>query len=451
MTRTATSIEAAVAIAAQTSVEPDYRDPVHRMCQLLDGGSFEAVHRREGSGILVARGRIDGAGVVAYCTDGARGGGALGVAECPWIVEAIDLAVAENCPVVGVWHSGGAKPADGVAALDGLGQVYAAMVRASGRVPQLSLVLGPAAGGAAYAAALSDVVVMSEAGRLFTHGPDVVRAVTGEVVDAAGLGGPEVHGRSGVAHLTAGSEAAAYRQAREVVALLTKPGHYDLARLRSLKDPSALLPGSPRQAYDVHPLVEQVLDHDTFTELQAGWAANIVVGLGRLGGRTVGVVANNPAHDGGCLDSPAAEKAARFVRTCDAFGVPLVVVADVAGHLPGVDRERDGAARRDVKLPHAFAGAEVPRVTLVTRRAGGDAAVAMNSRALGATAVLAWPGAELAADMAVDTSTGASGLDEAIDVGMVDEVVDPILTRRRLAELLAAAPAGRGRHGNIPL
>jgi acetyl-CoA/propionyl-CoA carboxylase carboxyl transferase subunit len=383
MTRTATSIEAAVAIAAQTSVEPDYRDPVHRMCQLLDSGSFEAIHRQEGSGVVVARGRIDGAGVVVYCTDGTRAGDAIGPADCPPIVEAIDLAVAENCPVVGMWHSARAQAGGTV---DGLGRVYATMVHASGRVPQLTLVLGPAAGTAAHAAALSDVVV---------------------VVGDAG---------SGVAHLTAGSEAAAYRRTREVVALLTRPGRYDLERLRSLKDPSALLPADPAQPYDVRPLVEQLVDHDSFIELQAAWATGVVVGLGRLGGRTVGIVAN----DGGHPDSGAAEKAARFVRTCDTFGIPLVVVADVTGRLG-----------RDVDLAHAFAEAVAPRVTLVTR-AHGTAAAAMNSRALDATAVVAWPGTELAADV-------------------VDEVVDPVMTRRRLAELLASAPAGRGRHGNISL
>jgi len=435
MTRTPTHIEAAVAIAAETSVEPDYRDPVHRMSQLLDAGSLEPVHRREALGALVARGRIDGAEVVAFATDGRRLGGMLDADECRLIAEAVDDAAARRCPVIGIWHSVGTLPAESA------GDIYAAMVRASGTVPQLAVVPGPAAGAAAFGVALADVVIMSAAGRLYTAGPDEVRAVNGEEADPATLGGPEVHARCGAAHVVTEFEADTYRRARELVTLFTRPGLYDLESLRTHRDPSALLPASAERGYDVRPLVAELVDRDSFVELQARWAPNIVAGLGRLGRRTVGVVANNPEHGGGRLDAAAAEKAARFVRMCDALGVPLVSVVDVPGHLPGPAREAAGAVRRGAKLLHAFAEAAVPRITLITRQAHGSAAIAMNSRSLGATAVVAWP----------DATPAAENYGEAVRSGAVDEVVEPADTRRRLGELLAAAPAGRGRHTNIPL
>jgi acetyl-CoA/propionyl-CoA carboxylase carboxyl transferase subunit len=463
---------------------PDHRDPVHRMTQLLDPGSLTVLARPDRAGVAVARGRIDGARVVAYCTDGTRMGGAIGVDECPLIVEAIDLAVRERCPVIGIWHSGGAKLAEGVAAMDGIGRMFAAMVRASGRVLQVSVVLGPAAGGAAYGPALTDVVVMSDAGRVFVTGPDVVRAVTGEDIDMESLGGPSAHGRrSGVVHVTSGSEAAAYRDTRRLVSLVARPGLFDLSSIQSEQDLRALLPESPRRAYDVRPLVRAVLDGEPggqgLLELQPRWAANIVVGLGRLGGRTVGVLANNPLHKGGCLDSLSAEKASRFVRMCNTLGVPLLVIVDVPGYLPGVRQEWDGVVRRGAKLLHAFAEAVVPRVTLVTRKSYGGAYIAMNSTSLGATAVLAWPEAEVAV-MGASAAVGilhrrrlaataaherdalrealvreheraTGGVHRAVSIGAVDEVIDPAHTRRRIGEVLASAPAGRGHHCNIPL
>ncbi|MEV4320383.1 carboxyl transferase domain-containing protein [Actinocrispum sp. NPDC049592] len=473
--------QAAVAVAEPAAPEPDYRDPMHRMSQLLDPGTVEPIHLRPGLGVAVARGRINGSGVIVYCTDGSTKGGAIGVDECPLIVEAIDIAVRERCPVIGVWHSGGAKLAEGVEAMHGIGQMFAAMVRASGQILQLSVVLGPAAGGAAYGPALTDLVIMSDQGRVFVTGPDVVRTVTGEEIDMAGLGGPEAHGRkSGVVHITTDSETAAYSQAREVVTLFTKPGLYNLDSLTSSLDLRDLLPESPKRAYDVRPLVREIVDRDSFIELQPKWAANIVIGLGRLGGRTVGVIANNPLRKGGCLDSLSAEKASRFVRMCDEFGVPLVVVVDVPGYLPGVGQEWDGVVRRGAKLLHAFADAAVPRITLVTRKSYGGAYIAMNSRALGATSVVAWPDAEVAvmgakaavgilhrkklaavasdsereallAQLVAEHEVIAGGVGRAMSIGVVDEVIEPSQTRRRIGEILASAPAGRGHHRNIPL
>jgi acetyl-CoA/propionyl-CoA carboxylase carboxyl transferase subunit len=465
------------------SGEPDFRDPLARLAQLFDGNDCEPLNIADDSEVCTVAGRINGARVIAYCTDARKMGGALGAAGSRRIVEAIEIAVRERSPVIGVWHSGGAKLADGVESMDGVGQMFAAMTHASGRVPQISVVVGPAAGAAAYGPALTDMIIMAPAGRVFITGPDVVKSVTGEQIDMEGLGGPEPHSRrSGVAHMIAYSEPDAYRRARRLVTYFSRPGLIDLDRAGGGEDLRELLPASPRRAYDVRPLIRAILDSggdDGFDELQARWAPNIVTGLGRLAGRTIGVIASNPIRKAGCLDSLSAEKASRFVRMCDALGVSLLVVVDVPGYLPGVGQEWDGVVRRGAKLLHAFAEAVVPRVTLVTRKSYGGAYIAMNSRALGATAVFAWPEAEIAvmgaeaavgilhrkkiaaaADherealksrLAVEHSRIAGGTDRAMAIGVLDEVIPPCQTRRRLAEALAMAPAGRGFHGNIPL
>ena len=460
--------------------EVDPRDPELRLSKLLDPGSLQPLSPRDKSGVFAVRGTIDGAPVTAFATDATVMGGAMGSVGCRYIVDAIDTALRERVPVIGLWHCGGARLADGVEALDAVGQVFAAMIRASGRVPQISVVLGPAAGGAAYGPALTDLVIMSTSGRVFVTGPDVVRSVTGENVDMESLGGADTHGRrSGVVHITTDTDDAALNTARVVTSLLASQHIFELQALGPDPDLAALLPESAKRAYDVHPLIEGVLDKSTFVELHAKWAPNIVTGLGRLASRTVGVIANNPLRLGGCLDSPSAEKAARFVRMCDAFGVPLVVLVDVPGYLPGVGQEWDGIVRRGAKLLHAFGEAVVPRVTLVTRKAYGGAYIAMNARSLGANTVYAWPGAEVAvmgasaavgilhrkklaaappgerealhAALAAEHERIAGGVSRAMDIGVVDGVIEPSRTRTAVAEALASMPCGRGAHGNIPL
>jgi acetyl-CoA/propionyl-CoA carboxylase carboxyl transferase subunit len=457
----------------------DYRDPEVRLRALFDQGTLRLLVPRDDSGVLAARGEVDGAPVVAFATDATRMGGAMGTEGCRHVVDAIDAAVRERVPVLGLWHSGGARLAEGVVALDAVGQVFAAMVRASGRVPQISVVLGPAAGGAAYGPALTDIVVMSAAGRIFVTGPEVVRSVTGEQVDMERLGGPEPHGRrSGVVHVTTKDDESALAKARELASLLGRQGRIEPADVADDVDLAELLPEQTNRAYDVKPVVNALLAGPG-VELHAKWAPNIVTTLGRFAGRTVGVIANNPMRLGGCLDSTSAEKAARFVRMCDSLGVPLIVLVDVPGYLPGVGQEWDGVVRRGAKLLHAFAEAVVPRVTLVTRKAYGGAYIAMNSRSLGATAVFAWPNAEVAvmgasaavnilhrkklaaaapdqretlrAELIEEQARVAGGVNRALEIGVVDDVVKPIETRRRIAEALAAAPAARGAHGNIPL
>ncbi len=465
---------------AVSELDIDPRDPELRLGNLFDQGSLELLRERDKSGVLAAHGRIDGAPAVAYCTDATVMGGAMGTEGCRHIVDAIDAAVRERVPVIGLWHSGGARLAEGVEALHAVGLVFQAMIRASGRVPQISVVLGPAAGGAAYGPALTDLVIMSTGGRVFVTGPDVVRSVTGETVDMESLGGPDTHGRrSGVVHITTASDEDALAAARQATTLFAQQGSFDLAAAGADRDVADLLPDNRKRAYDVHPLIEGILDDSSSLELHTRWAPNIVTALGRLTGRTVGVIANNPLRLGGCLDSPSAEKAARFVRMCDAFGIPLVVLVDVPGYLPGVGQEWDGIVRRGAKLLHAFGESVVPRVTLVTRKTDGGAYIAMNSRALGANRVFAWPGAEVAvmgasaavgilhrkklaaappgerealhAQLAEEHERIAGGVSRAMELGVVDELIEPRETRRALAAALAAAPAGRGAHGNIPL
>jgi acetyl-CoA/propionyl-CoA carboxylase carboxyl transferase subunit len=466
------------------------RDPRERLAALFDPGTLEILdlggpeprgapraEHDDRSGVVAAAGLVHGSGAVAFASDPRVQGGAMGSAGCAAIVGAYAEATSRGVPVVGLWHSGGARLAEGAASLHAVGTVFAAMTAASGRVPQISVVLGPAAGGAAYGPALTDIVVLSGQGRIFVTGPDVVRSVTGEDVDMERLGGPEPHSRrSGVVHVVTDTDAEALGRARDLVAMLADQGKIGDDDAGS--DLSGLLPGSARRAYDVHALTDRLLDAPGI-ELHPRWAPNIVTILGRLAGRTIGVIANNPMRLGGCLDVASAEKSARFVRMCDAFGVPLVVLVDTPGYLPGVGQEWDGVVRCGAKLLHAFAEAVVPRVTLVTRKAYGGAYIAMNSRSLGATRVFAWPGAEVAvmgavaavrilhrralasvpperrsqaeAELAAEHEATVGGLQRAVDIGVIDAIIDPRHTRQELARAIAEAPQLKGAHANIPL
>jgi acetyl-CoA/propionyl-CoA carboxylase carboxyl transferase subunit len=473
------SSPATAPVPAQAGPTTLPRDPQERLAALFDPGTLDLLpaEQDDRSGVVAGVGLVHGAAVVAFASDARVQGGAMGTAGCAAIVAAYDEALSRGVPIVGLWHSGGARLAEGVASLHAVGTVFAAMTAASGRVPQISVVLGPAAGGAAYGPALTDIVILSGQGRIFVTGPDVVRSVTGEDVDMARLGGPEPHSRrSGVVHVVTQTDAEALEAARLLASMLSDQGK--IAEDAEERDLSGVLPESARRAYDVHLLTARLLDTPG-VELHPRWAPNIVTILGRLAGRTVGVVASNPMRLGGCLDAASAEKAARFVRMCDAFGVPLVVLVDVPGYLPGVGQEWDGVVRRGAKLLHAFAEATVPRVTLVTRKAYGGAYIAMNSRALGATRVFAWPGAEIAvmgavaavrilhrrtlasvpseqlheaeAQLAAEHEATAGGLQRAIELGVIDAIIEPSQTRQELARAIAEAPQLKGTHANIPL
>ncbi len=457
----------------------DPRDPESRIARLLDGGKFEFLIPRTDCGMVAVTGDIKGNKVVVFASDATIKSGALGVEGSKVIVTAYKAAMGAQVPIIGIWHSGGARLSDGVASLDAFGEVFQSMISASGRIPQLSLVLGPTAGGGAYGPALTDIVVLSPEGRIFVTGPDVVKSVTGEDTDMADLGGPEAHRKnSGLAHIIAADEDEAINDIRTLTDLFSNQGFMN-AEVKDI-DLAAFVPQSKVRTYEVHPLVEAILDTDAeHIELLSMWAPNMTTVLGRLGGATVGVLASNPAHIAGALDAAAGEKAARFVRTCDAFGIPLIVIADVQGFLPGAGQEWEGAVRRGAKLLHAFGEAVVPRVTLITRRAYGGAYVAMNSKALGATRVFAWPKAEVSvmgavaavrvlhrrilADLPVEQREAmelelaaehekiSGGVTRAVEIGAVDEIIDPAKTRSALAKVIAQAPHRRGAHGNIPL
>jgi acetyl-CoA/propionyl-CoA carboxylase carboxyl transferase subunit len=457
----------------------DRKDPQLRIERLVDNGSFEYLVPRTDCGMIAATGMVKGNKVIVFASDATSKSGALGIEGSHVILAAYREAMAYQLPIIGIWHSGGARLSDGVLSLDAFGQVFHAMVSASGRIPQLSLVLGPTAGGGAYGPALTDVVVLAPEGRIFVTGPDVVKSVTGEDIDIAALGGPEAHSKnSGVAHVIAPNEETAFNEIKDLVSLFADQGHFttDISEL----DLGKFVPGIDKRSYEVGPLIDAILDEDSEKlELLPMWAENMATVLGRLGGRTVGVIANNPSHIGGVLDAAAAEKAARFVRTCDAFGIPMIVIADVTGFLPGPGQEWEGAVRRGAKLLHAFAESVVPRVTLITRRAFGGAYVAMNSKSLGATRTFAWPTAEVSvmgavaavrvlhrrilAELPEDQRAGmelelaaehdriSGGIERAVEIGAVDEVISPQQTRRALAAALASAPHRRGTHTNIPL
>ncbi|CAB4843953.1 unannotated protein [freshwater metagenome] len=460
-----------------TAIDP--RDPELRIARLVDEGKFEFLIPRTSCGVIAVTGLIKGSKVVIFASDATIKSGALGVDGSKVIVSAYKAAMGAQVPIIGIWHSGGARLSDGVASLDAFGEVFQSMISASGRIPQLSLVLGPTAGGGAYGPALTDVVVLAPEGRIFVTGPDVVKSVTGEDIDMALLGGPEAHKKnSGLAHIIAPTEQAAFDDVRDLTALFANHGFMN-PNVKDI-DVSIFVPNSTVRSYEVHPLVDAILDQETeHIELLSMWAPNMTTIIGRLGGATVGVIANNPAHLAGVLDAAAGEKAARFVRTCDAFGIPLIVIADVQGFLPGAGQEWEGAVRRGAKLLHAFGEAVVPRVTLITRRAYGGAYVAMNSKALGATRVFAWPDAEVSVmgavaavrvlhrriladlpieqresmelELAAEHEKISGGVVRAIEIGAVDEMVNPTSTRSALAKTIAAAPHRRGSHGNIPL
>jgi acetyl-CoA/propionyl-CoA carboxylase carboxyl transferase subunit len=429
--------------------------------------------------MVAATGSIKNNKVIIFASDATKQGGALGAEGARVIVAAYKAAMTEQLPIIGIWHSGGARLSDGVSSLSAFGEVFSAMVAASGRIPQLSLILGPAAGGGAYGPALTDIVVLAPEGRIFVTGPGVVKSVTGEKIDIETLGGPDAHRKnSGVAHVIAHTEDEAFNEIRDLTSLFANQGKIN-TNINDA-DLSIHVPDAHKRSYEVHPLIDAILDADgEKLELLPMWAENMTTVLGRLGGATVGVIANNPAHIGGALDSSAGEKAARFVRTCDAFGIPLIVIADVPGFLPGAGQEWEGAVRRGAKLLHAFAESVVPRVTLITRRAYGGAYVAMNSKSLGASKVFAWPTAEvsvmgavaavrvlnrrLLADLPEDQREAteltlaaehdkvSGGISRAVEIGAVDEIIEPQKTRSALAKAISEAPHRRGSHGNIPL
>ena len=478
-----------------------------RIEAFLDEGSFTetdalACHRVRdfgldrtrptGDGVLTGFGTVDGRPVCIFSQDATVFGGSLGEVYGEKIVKVMELALKTGCPVIGINEGSGARIQEGIAGLAMYGAIFCRNVLASGVVPQISLVLGSCAGGHVYSPALTDFTLMVDgASAMFITGPDVIKAVTGEVIDMEDLGGARAHNsKSGVAHFMSTDEQDALDVAR---ALLSYLPSNNLAEAPAFEGQDALaeepdleldtfVPDSDNAPYDMHRVIEHVLDDGEFLEVQELWAQNIICGFGRVEGRSVGVVGNNPVHFAGTLDIEASEKAARFVRTCDAFSVPVVTFCDVPGFLPGVGQEHAGIIRRGAKLLYAYSEATVPKVTVITRKAYGGAYVVMGSKHLGADVNLAWPTAQIAvvgAQAAINIiqrkqiaasddpeTTRAEFIAQyedtfatpyiAAERGFVDRVIEPSQTRREVAKALRLLRTKRAslppkKHGNIPL
>ena len=444
-----------------------------------------------GDGVVTGHGTIDGRLVFVFSQDFTVFGGSLSEAYAEKICKVMDLAMKVGAPIVGLNDSGGARIQEGVVSLGGYAEIFLRNTMASGVVPQLSVVLGPCAGGAVYSPAITDFVVMVEdTSYMFVTGPNVVRAVTHEEVDAERLGGAMTHTTvSGVAHLAAGDEAEALAVARQILGHLPQNNLSD-PPTRATSDPperrddalDGIVPDDPSKPYDMHDVIQGVVDDGGFLEIQPGWAQNIIVGFAHLGGRSVGIVAQQPAVLAGALDIDASTKAARFVRTCDCFNVPLITFVDVPGFLPGVDQEHGGIIRHGAKLLFAYCEATVPKLTVITRKAYGGAYDVMSSKHIRGDMNFAWPTAEIAvmgvegavniifkdriaeaedaaeerAKLVADYETQFANPYVAAARGYVDDVILPSETRPRLIaalEMLAGKRETnpRKKHGNIPL
>jgi propionyl-CoA carboxylase beta chain len=450
-------------------------------------------NRPYGDGVVTGYGTVDGRQVAVFSQDFTVFGGALGEVFGEKIVKVMDFGLKTGCPVIGINDSGGARIQEGVSALGLYGEIFRRNTHASGVIPQISLVMGPCAGGAVYSPAITDFVVMvDQTSHMFITGPDVIKTVTGEDVDAEDLGGARTHNTaSGVAHHMAGAEQEAIDYVKSLLSYLPSnnleeppayPQEADLAISVEDEDLDTVVPDPANQPYDMHRVIDHLLDEGEFLETHALFAPNIITGFGRVEGHPVGIVANQPMQFAGCLDIDASEKAARFVRTCDSFNIPVITLVDVPGFLPGTGQEWNGIIRRGAKLIYAYAEATVPLITVITRKAFGGAYDVMGSKHLGADINLAWPTAQIAvmgAQGAINILhrrrlAEADGAEAerarltaeyqdtllnpyvAAERGYVDAVIAPRQTRQHIVKALRALRNKREvlppkKHGNIPL
>ena len=457
-----------------------------RLALLLDDGSFQemgalATHdetefgladqRYPGDGVVAGFGKVSGRRVAAFAQDFTVIGGSFSRVQSHKISRIQDLALESGVPIIGLNDSGGARIQEGVASLAAYGEVFVRNVMCSGVIPQISVILGPCAGGAVYSPALTDFVVMARGtSSMFLTGPDVIEAVTGELVSIEELGGSDVHeARSGVAHLVADNELGAIELAKLLLGFLPQNNNEDPPQLvpydpaeRMADELNAVIPDDEAETYDVRDILGHVFDRDSFLEVHAAYAANAVTGFARLDGFAVGIVANQPAVMAGVLDIDASDKIARFIRICDVYNIPVITFVDCPGFLPGVDQEYQGVIRHGAKIIYAYCEATVPKISIVTRRAMGGAYVAMSSRQMRTDIAFAWPGAQIAvmgAEAAVRilyarevraaTDPAAVTAEyvrqyrdaffnpyRAADVGQIDEVIEPRETRPRLIRAL---------------
>ncbi|MEU8953720.1 acyl-CoA carboxylase subunit beta [Streptomyces sp. NPDC048518] len=464
---------------------------------LLDPGSFNEVgqlrrHRATGFGLEARRphtdgvvtgwGTVEGRTVFVYAHDFRIFGGALGEAHAEKIHKVMDMAIAAGAPLVSLNDGAGARIQEGVSALAGYGGIFQRNTRASGVIPQISVMLGPCAGGAAYSPALTDFVFMvRDTSQMFITGPDVVRAVTGEEISQNGLGGADVHAEtSGVCHFAYDDEETCLAEVRYLLSMLPANNRENPPAVpaedltgRATGALLDLVPADGNRPYDMHRVIEEIVDDGEVLEVHERWARNIICALARLDGQTVGIVASQPAVLAGVLDIEASEKAARFVQFCDAFNIPLLTLLDVPGFLPGVDQEHGGIIRHGAKLLYAYCNASVPRISLVLRKAYGGAYIVMDSQSIGADLTFAWPtneiavmGAEGAANVIFRKQIAAADDPEAVrarvakeyraelmhpyyaaERGLVDDVIDPAATREVLVRSLAML---RTKHADLP-
>ncbi len=477
-----------------------------RLNLLLDEASFEeldalVIHRERefgmadehypGDAVVTGYGRVDGRQVCVFAQDFTVFGGSVSEVVSEKICKVMDLALKTGCPVIGLDDSGGARIQEGVASLRGYGDIFLRNTIASGVIPQISVIMGPSAGGAVYSPAITDFVFMVQGiGQMYITGPDVIKAVTGEEVTHEELGGAMAHAsRSGVAHFAEESEQTCLEQVRRLLSYLPANNVEDPPYAPTDDDPArvsadllTLVPDDPNRPYDMREVIYRITDHGDFLEVHAHWAQNIVVGFARMNGYPVGIVASQPLSLAGVLDIDASRKAARFVRFCDAFNVPIVTFVDVPGFLPGTEQEYRGIITHGAKLIYAYAEATVPKVSVITRKAYGGAYIVMNSKHLRGDINLAWPGAEIAvmgAEGAVNIVSreeirAAPDAEEkrrqlvadykdrfsnpyiAAERGFIDDVIDPRETRPRIIRALEMLrnktdTNPRKKHGNIPL
>lgn len=506
----------AVTAAGEVAIEKQHAKGKHtareRIDMLLDKGSFveidEFVRHRStafgmdkkrpyGDAVVTGVGTIHGRQVAVFSQDFTIFGGSLGEAAGNKIIKIMDLALSTGVPMIGILDSGGARIQEGVIALGKYGEIFKRNTMASGVIPQISLIMGPAAGGAVYSPALTDFVIMvDKTSNMFVTGPDVIKTVTGEDVGMEELGGARAHNeRSGVAHYLADDEEDAIDYARNLLSYLPEnnlsesvvyEAEGELEITDNDRKLDVIIPDSPNQPYDMHTVIEGIVDGGEFLEVQGLYAPNILIGFARVDGRSIGIVANQPSAMAGTLNIDAGEKAARFVRFCDAFSIPILTLVDVPGYLPGTDQEWAGVIRRGAKLLYAYAEATVPLVTIITRKAYGGAYIVMGSKQLGADINLAWPTAEIAvmggqgainilfrdqikkaeesgmdvaavrAKLAAEYTYNVASPFLAAERGELDGVIEPSASRISVIKAMRALRTKRSnlppkKHGNIPL
>jgi propionyl-CoA carboxylase beta chain len=450
-----------------------------------------ATEKFMGDGVVTGYGQIDGRTIYVYAQDFTIYGGTLSEMQSHKICRVMELALRNGVPILGLIDSGGARIQEGVKSLGGYAEIFRRNAQYSGVIPQISVMLGPCAGGAAYSPALTDIIIMVEKQSfMFLTGPNVIKAVTGEIIDAENLGGAEVHMTiSGTAHISAPTEQEAIAITRKTLSYFPSNNVENPPYIPPVDDPlrmdeelNSLIPIDPTMPYSMHDVINHVVDRESFLELQPLWACNAITGLARIGGHSVGIVAQEPSVMAGVIDIDASDKMARFVRTCDCFNIPLVTFVDSPGFLPGIDQEHRGTIRHGAKLLYAFSEATVPKITVITRKAYGGAYVVMSSKFLGTDVTYAWPSAEIAVmgaegavnilfkkqiETAHDSSKEYKRLVEeyrdkfnnpyyAAQAGYVDDIIEPKETRPKIIASLAAlrdkfSAAPPRKHGNIPL